>query len=319
MWRSITGRNFYKKIYSPIYNQSIELHSEFPRVFNKFGEPMNFYFIRDKHTAHFPYIFQSNYFVWDRFNIGLKTHFYSHNSMLETMGNPDRRFGMFIESEAIVPEDYCIFEKHKGLEKDFDAILTYSDKLLNSLSNARFVPFCAQPWYGNQLGGGQITNKAYENKTKNISIVSSDKTYCELHKKRIMIANQLKSNNLADTFGTFDGGVPVKVCDMLTDYRYSIGIENYVSDYFFTERLTNCFVAMTVPIYFGARKIPELFNPDGIIFLKETDLDCIVPVLAQCSENDYEQRLPAIIDNFNRVMKFINIDDYLYEVVNNKL
>ena len=141
---------------------------------------------------------------------------------------------------------------------------------------------------------------------------------CELHVKRLNLAKELKGKGIVDTFGTFDGGKMVKIADTLANYRYSICIENFISDYFFTERITNCFASMTIPIYYGANKINNFFNPDGIIFLKESDLDNIDKVIAQCNEKDYEQRLPAILDNFKRVSDYFNIDDYLYKLINKK-
>ena len=91
----------------------------------------------------------------------------------------------------------------------------------------------------------------------------------------------------------------------------SIVIENDRTSYFFTERLTNCFLAMTVPIYFGATRIGEFFNEDGIIFIRPDD--DLRKVLSQCNKRDYEARLPAILDNFTRAKKYMNIWDMMYE------
>ena len=41
------------------------------------------------------------------------------------------------------------------------------------------------------------------------AIVSSDKTMCDLHNFRIELARFCRRENIADTFGTFDGGKPV--------------------------------------------------------------------------------------------------------------
>ena len=50
----------------------------------------------------------------------LKTHFYNQNYIMETMGRPDRKYAMLIESEAIARSAHNLFFKHKGLNKDFD-------------------------------------------------------------------------------------------------------------------------------------------------------------------------------------------------------
>ena len=305
----------YGTIYYPPYNTSVEINNiPMPHIYNREGRRMEQFFIRDAHGAHVPYGSCSKYFLWDRYNIGLDTHFYTHESMLATMGNPSQRYGMFCESETIVPESYKIFDKHHGLEKDFDLIFTYSDELLSRLSNSRFFPAVAQPWYGTKLYGGELSPCSYLSKDKNISIVSSSKISCNLHKLRFAIACDAKTKGLADTYGTFDGGEYVKnLSDVYSRYRYSMTIENDIKPFYFSERLTNCFAAMTIPIYIGATQIGNFFNMDGIIQIKPEDYVNIETILAKCSENDYKQRIPAIIDNYNRVQKYINIEDWLYE------
>lgn len=320
LYRNITGKNYYKKIYPPIYNQAVALPSDYPIVYNKFGQPMEFFFIRDAHTAHVPYGSKSNYFIWDHFNFELKNHFYSHNAMLELMKgsfpNTKHLYGMLIEAETITPEDYKLFDKHKNLSSEFDAVFTYSARLLNKLNNAVFMPFNAALWYGTKEQGGELNPDTYLHKCKTISIIASNKLLCEMHQFRKAVAEKCKKYNLADTFGTFDGGPRVpKIADILTDYRYNIAIENYVDDYYFTEKIINCFASMTVPIYCGAPKIHEFFNQDGIITIKPTDLDNLEKILSQCCEKDYQQRLPAIKENYEKALEYVNIDDMLYKKV----
>lgn len=299
------------RIYSPLYNMSHIPSDVIPDIYNIDGKKMDIFFLRDIHWAHNPYGDSSKYFLWDRYNYGLKTHVYTHNAMLETMGQPTRKYGMLIESSQIVPKDYNIFKRHKGLEQEFDAIFTYHDQLLNELQNSKFFPGCAGVWYGKKNKDIRHPNQ-YQNKEKDISIVSSDKVMCELHKVRIEIARYCKRNNLADTFGTFDNGNYVSIEDSLQDYRYSFAIENDITDYFFTEKITNCFASQTIPIYLGARKIDQFFNPDGIIKISKDDVHNIDYIVNQCTKEEYERRLPAILDNYNRVQQYINIWDYFY-------
>ena len=245
--------------------------------------------------------------MFDRYNFGLKTHFYSHNCMLETMGNPDNKYGFLIESEAIVPKHYDIFKKHKGLEKDFDLIFTYSDKILQTIDNARFVPFCAT---NNMVG--KFEDNRWQYKTKNVSMLSSGKVMCNLHKYRVDLAKTCKSLNLCDTFGTFDGGPRLaNEEDASKDYRFSICIENDIKPYYYTERLLTLFAMQTIPIYIGATEIDKFFNPDGIIKINtKSDIE---KVLKQCTEEEYNQRLSAVLDNYNRVKNYTGPFDYMYE------
>jgi hypothetical protein len=297
----------YGKVYMPLYNMSVPLNNKYPDIYNSAGKKMEIYFIRDIHGAHIVYSF-CKYFEWDRYNFRLDTHFYTHNSMLETMGKPTRKYGMLVESEIIVPDDYKIFEKNKGLEADFNLIFTASDKILTTIANARYVPYYITPWYN--IGGGGANQ--YQYKSKNISIIASGKTMVPLHKYRNSIAMGCKTNQLADTYGTFDGGRYCDISEPFKDYRFSIVIENEITPYAFTEKITNCFAAMTIPIYLGATKIDSLFNPDGIIhFNMHNDIE---EVLKQCTKEFYEERTPAIIDNFNRV----NIGKTGYDIIYEK-
>lgn len=318
-WRKDLRRYFlsgvhpiYGQIYTPIYDMSARMFTGYPEIYNAKGDRMEMFFLRDKHIASVPYGFpHPTYFIWDRFNIALDTHFYTHNQMLERMGNPSRCYGMLNESEGIVPEDYRIFEKHPGLNKNFNLIFTHSEKILNEVDNARFLPSCATLWYGTELGGGMLDETAYMRKDKSISIVSSAKSSCSLHDYRLSLARRCRGENLADAFGTFDGGAPIKIADSLSQYRYSIVVENYISPYFFTEKITNCFASMTVPIYLGASRIGEFFNENGIITLREGE--DIRKVLSQCSEKDYMSRLEAIKDNYARSLEYSNIWDMMYK------
>ena len=40
---------------------------------------------------------------------------------------------------------------------------------------------------------------------------------------------------------------------------------------------------------------------------------CVERLLAQCTPAEYERRLPAVLDNYHRVLKYLNPDDRLYE------
>ncbi len=308
---NILNRNS-EMYYYPIYNMHAPISSKVPLIYNKNGERMDMFFIRDFHMAHNPNGNAGKYFIWDRYNFGLKTHFYSHQAMNETMGQPVEKYGILLESRSLVPRDYEIFKMNKGLEREFKYIFSFDDRILNEVENARFLPTAAAIWFGTDKSGGVLDDSLYKKKNKNISIVSSNKQSCDLHRFRIELAKYCGENKLADTFGTFAGGSLCGIEESLTDYRFSIAIENDISDYFFTEKITNCFASQTIPIYLGARKIDDFFNPDGIIKLKYSDLQDVEKVLRTCDEKEYERRLPAILDNYERAKQYLNIDDYLY-------
>lgn len=292
-------------------------------LYNAEGERIHTYFLKDNICVSHPWGFEAERIprniLWDRFHPGLETHFYTSSDILHTVGKPRKKFAYLIESESILPDDYKIFEQHMGLDKEFDAIFTFSERLLNQYSNARFLP-AAGVWYGRGSSGVFLDEKNYEKKNKNISIIASNKESCELHRFRKAVALELKHNGLADTYGAFDGGERFEFVDStLSDYRYQIVIENGITDYYFTEKILNCFAAMTIPVYIGAKKIGEYFNENGIIQVEKPSYESVSIAMKECTETYYREHIPAVVDNYHRVQEFLCIEDYLMKHYGNIL
>jgi len=285
----------------PYYNPLLVPSPVYPEVFNKYGERMDFFFISDREFAHAPNERNSRYIIWDRYNYGIETHFYTHDEIFRTVGKPKRKYGVLIEPKTIKPQSYENILKYRDyVEKNFDMLFTFDAQILSTISNARFVPLAATVWYKTDVGGGV----QYQRKTKNISMISSQKEMCHMHIVRKKLAFYCKEKGLADTYGTFDGGKFISVDETVKNYRYSIAIENDITLYFFTEKILNCFAAQTIPIYLGATEIGRFFNPAGIIQIGLEDCDHIENILKRCTPEEYERRLPAVIDNFNRAMRY---------------
>ena len=313
------------KIYMPYYARSNYQTYRNLEVRNPKGEKLEKVFLRSPFEVgtmvEMPKIY------WDYWDITLPRHFYVDSAILETMGNPTNRYAWLCESKSITPECYQIFETHRGIEKDFDFVFTYDTKLLNTLENARLIlPFGI--WYGNESevtynalippekakrDPVKISPDVWRIKNKNISMICSAKILCPMHKIRHQIAKIAQESGKVDIFGGFNGGkkFPFKSAT-LEKYRFSIVVENDIADYYMTEKIMDCFASMTIPIYLGAPKVSEFFNPDGIIFIDEnTDINKILPL---CTEQEYLNRLEAIKDNFNRVLSY-NVEEELLKFI----
>ena len=289
--------------------------SEHPRLFNENGEEVLMIFLDDYRAAHHPYNFVSGRLpkriLWDRYNRNLNLQMYSHLRMLNRQQKVEgiKQFGFLIESEQICPEEYDLIFKSKDAIKDLDALFTHSERLLDTYDNARFMPG-GGVWYGTEKWGGQMQDYAYKTKSKLVSIVSSTKTMCPLHQFRIDIAKEMMARGIGDVMGTISGRY-VHISDSLTDYMYSVAIENNSTKYYFTEKLQNCFASMTIPIYYGCTELGRYYNLDGVILIKEPTLECAMDALRQVSLSDYESRIPAMIDNYQRVQHYLCNEDYL--------
>jgi len=84
--------------------------------------------------------------------------------------------------------------------------------------------------------------------------------------------------------------------DALWDTQFHICIENVFMNNLFTEKILDCFVAKTVPIYVGAPNIDTYFNTKGIVWCRnEGD---IVQRTNELTEGDYDKMKPFIEENY---------------------
>lgn len=283
-----------------------------PVLYNINNELVRIFYLQAVGSSHHPYMLCDGALpkriLWDRFNYGLDTHFYSADDVFHVRRGGIRHYARLAEAETIIPETWKRFRKEKAyIEQEFDAFFTHSAEMLSTFSNARFCPAGAV-WYGTPQWGGSLDEDVV--KTKMVSIVSSTKAQCPLHVFRLQLARHLIGRKDVDVLGTIVGQYTQPV-DIFHDYRYSIAIENEVQPYWFTEKITNCFASKTVPIYYGATGIGEFFNTDGIIFISEPTIEAAEQALRQCSAADYEARREAIDDNFRRVKDMLCPEDFL--------
>jgi hypothetical protein len=74
----------------------------------------------------------------------------------------------------------------------------------------------------------------------------------------------------------------------------------------FTEKITNCFMCGTIPIYYGMNNIGDFFNSEGIIRLND-DFD-----INHLSFELYNSKIASIKENFNKSNTLLVAEDYIY-------
>lgn len=205
-WLTKTHRKYIG--YTPFYNRNHDIDPAEPELYSRSGRRLHVFFLANRSFAHDPYGAnrQPEYIFWDRYNFGLKTHFYSEWEAFNLAGSPDRRFAMISESRSIIPACYDKFLSEKSyFENEFELVFTENEEILDSLTNARLVPFPAGYWCGRN-DSSAIAPDNYTRKDKDISIIASNKAMCKMHLVRQETARYCLKHQLADTFGKFTGG-----------------------------------------------------------------------------------------------------------------
>lgn len=205
----------------------------------------------------------------------------------------DNNIALLVEPRSILHGVYKWVEENSQL---FRYIFTFDAHLLRVLSNARLLIYgCISAEYPDMP------------KTKNISMVCSNKMMCQGHVDRINVATALL--DVIDTYGRFNGGNFCDSRDIYADYRFNVAMENFSGGHYFTEKICNCFASKVVPIYYGCPHILEYFYGDGII-IAESPEDVIREVkrVLRNPEEEYNKRKEAIEENFKLVQKYKRYD-----------
>lgn len=159
-------------------------------------------------------------------------------------------------------------------------------------------------YYGDSSRNGAIDIRDYDwivahpptNKTKNIATVCSAKAQKHtMHYQRLKFIERL---NLAlpemDRFGEGFKEIPDKAL-ALDPYKYHIAIENHICDHWWTEKLSDSFLGMTLPFYHGAPNAAEYFPAESFIPVDINDFEGSLKIIRSAIENgEYEKRLEAI-------------------------
>ena len=235
--------------------------------------------------------------------------FYSNESVFEAKDG-NENYAIIIEPRSLLE---FVYINLPFVIRKFRYVFTYDSQLLSYFPDVcKRIPG-GGVWIGGEYGLGDV--KVYP-KNKVVSIVSSTKSICQLHLFRYQLALALQNFEGVDVF-IAEPGKYINIVDTLSDYMYSIIVENYIDDFFFTEKILNCFATGTVPIYCGARRIGDFFDLNGIIMFESwAELLKILPTL---SKQDYEQRKEAITKNFLLSFDYDNMEDYMVKTYGNIL
>ena len=206
-----------------------------------------------------------------------------------------RKVAMINEPRAIYPQVYDWVSQNN---RHFDFVLTYDKEFLDRGENFLYYPH-SRCW---------INNYNNEEKTKMCSIFASPKRFTVGHAMRHEVIERF--GDKMDIFGREYKSVEFKE-EGMSEYRYSITIENSIQEYYWTEKIIDCFATKTIPVFWGSRSVSDHFNPAGIIFFD--DVNELENIFANMSEDQYNSMLPAIEDNFNRVEEYRIPEDWMFK------
>lgn len=153
----------------------------------------------------------------------------------------------------------------------------------------------ANPWFIGKSYDELLVLKTPE-KTKLISVVSSNKALTAGHKKRLDFVKRLK-NHFGDQLDVFGRGIKDfdDKWDVLANYNYSIAIENDNCDDWVTEKFFDCLYAHTLPFYYGCPNLEDYVDKEAYIRIDINNFEESVKIIEEgIANNEFEKRLPIL-------------------------
>jgi hypothetical protein len=181
------------------------------------------------------------------------------------------------------------------------------------------------PWfvgYKPDGHGGYIWSKDYDSlcapsdpseKTRLISVITSNKAFTRGHLDRIKFVEKLKEHygSQIDIFGRGFRPFDDK-WDVLRPYRYHIAIENSSQLYYWTEKISDCYLTETFPFYYGCTNLAEYFPMEAFepidIRQPEQAIDIIDHTIAT---HRYEQSQQLLASCKQMVLGPYNMFEYV--------
>ena len=206
----------------------------------------------------------------------------------------------------------------------YDLILTSEKKIIENVTNAVFFPY-GTTWlnknkqlHSDCLGSfdesllDQIPDKFF-----NVSFITTGRRQKEGYEYRHHIWNNRSIIRVSTTFysstrdhtrlfgysNTFhDGMLPNDDKINLFTSQFSIAIESTKEDSYFTEKLIDCLLTKTVPIYWGASNIGEFFDTRGFIIFN--NLYEFYEKVNSLTPKTYESMKPYIDANYEKAKEY---------------
>ncbi|MCC8423976.1 glycosyltransferase family 10 domain-containing protein [Mucilaginibacter sp. UR6-11] len=165
------------------------------------------------------------------------------------------------------------------------------------------------PWFVNK-SYDELQSLAPLQKSRKISIITSNKIQTDGHKRRLDFSLRLK-DYFKDEIDLFGRGLKdfEDKWDTLAPYKYSITMENSSYKDYLSEKFFDCHLAYTYPLYYGCPNAAKYFSEKSFTPININNFDeslkSIETVLND--ENFYADRLKYICDGRAKVLNNYNL------------
>ena len=176
----------------------------------------------------------------------------------------------------------------------------------------------ALPWHVNRTFD-ELTTMGIPDKTRPLSWIVGNSRELPGHLDRLDFLSLLQREQSipADLFGRAVRPIDDK-WDGLAPYQFSLAIENTVATDYWTEKLADCFLSWTIPIYHGCPNLADYFPADSFISIDVRKPDEALAAIRKVVAGgmpEWKRRLPALLEARHLVLYKYQIFPHLAELL----
>lgn len=210
------------------------------------------------------------------------------------------------------PSTSCLpVETLLSISSKFDLILTKHESLAATLKNAHLMLFgdsFVYPWLPSlkeystsflctkkqlDLPGYRLRYELWERCNQ----VATPKKFYSSRREPIDVARLLPTDSKEHIFYSM----------------FSVAIENSSEPNYFTEKVIDCFLTYTIPLYWGCSNIESYFDKDGMIFF--SSIEELIDIINSLSPVEYWNRLNSLHRNYNLALQYTDLNKRLQQTI----
>jgi hypothetical protein len=92
--------------------------------------------------------------------------------------------------------------------------------------------------------------------------------------------------------------------NIFKEFQFSIVIENSQQTNYFTEKLVDCLITKTIPIYWGCPNIKDFFNIEGWILLETDNVEEMIEKVKVLTSDYYSKYTDVIEENYQKAIGY---------------
>ena len=197
----------------------------------------------------------------------------------------------------VTDEPYSVLAYAKGYYRQFGTVVTTQREIKACEGTNVVYMHTLLPWYVGMTWEPDHSNRitmtyddirqANPEKQKLFSVVSSYKAFSKGHYERRRFVRRLveRYGNQVDVFGEGIRDFRDK-WDVLAPYRYQIVIENSCNPDYWTEKLADCYLANTYPIYHGCPNALDYFPEKSFTPIDIRNTEEALRIIEETMRND---------------------------------